>query len=46
LIVALLAASAIMISPITDWTMALAVGGVALLLPAAGVLIVWILRYW
>jgi hypothetical protein len=46
LIVAVLAASAIMISHITDWTMALAVGDIALLLPATAVLISWIIRHW
>ena len=40
MIVALLGAAAIMISPITSWTMALALGGIALLLPSATVLVV------
>jgi hypothetical protein len=35
-----------MISPITPWTTALAVGGIILLLPSATVLAVWILRHW
>ena len=46
MIVALLGAAAIMISPITSWTMALAIGGIALLLPSATVLVVWLLRNW
>jgi hypothetical protein len=46
LIVALLGAATIMISPVTPWTMVLAGGGIALLLPSAAVLIVWILRHW
>jgi hypothetical protein len=37
-----------MISPIMSWTMALAlgIGGIALLLPSATVLAVWVLRNW
>jgi hypothetical protein len=35
-----------MISPIMSWTMALALGGIALLLPSATVLAVWVLRNW
>jgi hypothetical protein len=46
MIVALLGAAAIMISPSTSWTMALAIGGIALLLPSATVLAVWLLRHW
>jgi hypothetical protein len=46
LAVALLGAATIMISPITPWTTALAVGGIILLLPSATVLAVWILRHW
>ena len=46
MIVALLGAAAIMISPIMSWTMALALGGIALLLPSATVLAVWVLRHW
>ena len=46
LVVALLGAAAIMISPITPWTTVLAVGGIVLLLPSAAVLVVWLLRHW
>ena len=46
LVVALLGAATIMISPITPWTTALALGGIILLLPSATVLAVWILRHW
>ena len=46
MIVARLGGAAIMISPITSWTMALAIGGLALLLPSATVLAVWLLRHW
>jgi hypothetical protein len=35
-----------MISPLTYWTMAVAVGGIVLLVPAIAVLIAWILRHW
>jgi hypothetical protein len=44
--VALLGVVAIMISPITPWPIVLAVGGIALLLPSAAVLVVWLLRTW
>ena len=44
--VALLGAAAIMISPITFWTMALAIVGIALLLPSAAILVRWLLRTW
>jgi hypothetical protein len=46
MLVALLGAGAIMISPITPWTMVLTVGGIALLVPSAAVLVVWLLRLW
>jgi hypothetical protein len=46
LVVALLGAATIMISPITPWTTVLAVGGIVLLLPSATVLVLWILRHW
>ena len=46
LVVALLGAATIMISPITPWTTVLAVGGIVLLLASATVLAVWILRHW
>ena len=44
MVVALLGAAAIMISPITSWTMVLAVVGIVLLLPSGAVLVVWLLR--
>ena len=44
--VALLGAAAVMISPITSWTMALAIIGIALLLPSAAIAVVWLLRTW
>jgi predicted phage tail protein len=44
LVGALLGASAIMLSPLTPWTTALIVGGIVLLLPSAGVLVVRLLR--
>ena len=44
MVVALLGAAAVMISPITSWTMALAIFGIALLLPSAAILVVWLLR--
>jgi hypothetical protein len=44
--VALLGAAAVLISPITSWTMALAIFGIALLLPSAAILVVWLLRTW
>ena len=44
--VALLGATAVMLSPLTPWTAALALCGVALLLPAVAVLVVWLLRSW
>lgn len=46
MLVALLGAGAVMISPLTPWTTLLAVGGLVLFLPAAVVLIVWLLRNW
>jgi hypothetical protein len=46
MVVALLGAAAIMISPITPWTMVLAVVGIGLLLPSGTVLVVWLLRHW
>jgi hypothetical protein len=46
MVVALLGAGAIFISPLTSWTMVLAVGGLVLLLPSGAVLIVWLLRNW
>ena len=46
MVVALLGAAAIFISPITSWTMVLAVGGIVLLLPSGAILIVWLLRNW
>jgi uncharacterized membrane protein len=46
LVVGLLGAAAIMISPITSWTTVLAVGGIVLLVPSAAVLAVGILRNW
>ena len=45
-VVAVLGAAAIMISPVTPWTLFLAVSGLVLLMPAAIVLIVWILQHW
>jgi hypothetical protein len=41
-----LGAAAITISPITPWTMVLALWGMALLVPGAVILIVWLLRHW
>ena len=46
MVVALLGATAIFISPITSWTMVLSVVGIVLLLPSGVVLIVWLLRNW
>ncbi len=46
MVVALLGAAAIMVSPITPWATVLAVGGIVLLLPSAAVLVVWLLRHW
>ena len=46
MIAALLGAAAIMISPITPWTTALAVSGTVLLVPSAVVLIVHLLGNW
>ena len=46
MVVALLGAAAIFISPITSWTMVLAVVGIVLLLPSGVVLVVWLLRNW
>lgn len=46
MVVALLGAAAIMVSPITPWATVLAVGGTVLLLPSAAVLVVWLLRPW
>jgi len=46
MVVALLGAGAIFISPITSWTMVLAVVGIVLLLPSGAVLVVWLLRNW
>ena len=45
MVVALLGAAAIMVSPITPWAMVLAVGGIVLLLPSAAALVVWLLRH-
>jgi hypothetical protein len=45
-VVAVLGAAAIMISPVTPWTLLLAVAGLVLLMPAAIVLIVWIIQHW
>jgi hypothetical protein len=45
-VVAVLGATAIMISPVTPWTLFLAVSGLALLMPAAIVLIVWSIQHW
>ena len=44
LVGALLGASAIMVSPLTPWTTTLIVGGIVLLLPSTGVLVVRLLR--
>jgi hypothetical protein len=46
LVVGLLGAAAIMISPITPWATALAVSGTVLFLPSAVVLVVYLLRNW
>jgi hypothetical protein len=46
LISAVLGAAAIMISPVTPWTMAVALCGATLLVAAAGILAVWLLRHW
>ena len=46
MVVALLGAAAVLISPITPWTMVLAVVGIVLLLPSVAVLVVWLLRHW
>ena len=45
-VVAVLGATAIMISPVTPWTLFLAVSGLVLLMPAAIVLIVWSIQHW
>jgi hypothetical protein len=44
--VALLGAAAVMISPITSWTVVLAIFGIALFLPSAAIAVVWLLRNW
>jgi hypothetical protein len=44
IIAADLGAIAILISPITPWTMTVVIFGLALLLPAAAVMIPWLLR--
>ena len=44
--VALLGAAAVMISPITSWTVVLAIIGIALFLPSAAIVVVWLLRNW
>jgi hypothetical protein len=46
LVVALLGATAVMISPITPWTTAATVLGLALVVPGVTVLIWWLLRNW
>ena len=46
MVVALLGATAIFISPITPWTMVVAVVGIVVLLPSGAALIVWLLRNW
>jgi hypothetical protein len=46
LVVALLGATVVMISPITPWTTAVTVLGLALVVPAVTVLIWWLLRNW
>ena len=46
MVVALLGAAAIMVSPVTPWATVLAVGGILLLLPSVAVLVVWLLRRW
>jgi hypothetical protein len=46
LVVALLGATVVMISPITPWTTAVAVVGLALVVPGVAVLTWWLLRNW
>jgi membrane-bound ClpP family serine protease len=46
LVVALLGATVVMISPITPWTTAVAVLGLALVVPGVAVLTWWLLRNW
>jgi hypothetical protein len=46
IVVGLLGAAAIMVSPVTPWTMVLVIGGLAVLVPAVTFLIVWVLRHW
>jgi hypothetical protein len=46
LVVALLGATVVMISPITPWPTAVAFLGLALVVPTAAVLIWWLLRNW
>jgi hypothetical protein len=46
LVVALLGATVVMISPITPWTTAATVLGLALVVPGVTVLIWWLLRNW
>jgi hypothetical protein len=46
LVVALLGATVVMISPITPWTTAMAVLGLALVVPGVVVLTWWLLRNW
>ena len=46
LVAALLGATVVMISPITPWTTAVAVLGLALVVPGVTVLIWWFLRNW
>jgi hypothetical protein len=46
LVAALLGATVVMISPITPWTTAATVLGLALVVPGVTVLIWWLLRNW
>jgi len=46
LVVALLGATVVMISPITPWTTTVALLGLALVVPGVAVLIRWLLRNW
>jgi hypothetical protein len=45
-IVTLLGATAIMISPVTPWTLGLALAGLLLVVPGGTVLVVWLFRHW
>jgi hypothetical protein len=46
LVVTLLGATVVMISPITPWTTAATVLGLALAVPGVAILVWWLLRNW